>query len=276
MSITVIPYNYFTQQKAAAISTPLDVLKSKYTLLYNSYMCFSPTHVAYVKPKKVFTDFRKLNQNRKDPKKAIIHILNVINKSNYDKLFNKLKILIDDTNIILIITEILARACLQIFYVDTYIKIITDLLVILKPTQQKVLRSALADFANSFTSNQEYHIRIENEPNSYNAFCKIQKLKSFILAKNIFILELHINNLITSSFELEAYVVFFKDKLNAIEHTYDNELYIDIILQILLYISKKFPDIHMDIDIDKIMRISTNQKIKFMLHDLVRPSTMST
>jgi hypothetical protein len=268
MSITVVPYSYFIQQKAA--SNASDTLKSKYTTLYNSYICFSQSHVAFVKPKKTFTDFRKLNHKRSDPKKAIIHILNVINKSNFDKLFNKLRMLIDDTNIRLIITEILSRCCLQIFYVDTYIKIIKDLNNVLKLKQQEMLKNALKEFVTSFTANNEYHIHIDQDDTSYDKFCKIQKMKSFILAKNVFNMELYCNQLVV--FDLNEYVSFFKGKL----HTYEDEMYIDIILQILLSVSKKFPEIPMNIDVDNIMRISSNQKIKFMLHDLVRQPSTST
>ena len=219
--------------------TPCIEINKKYQQIYTTYTCFTnppvETFKFYTKIKKhVAIEPRKFAN--KDIYKNILGFLNVLNKSNYPKIINKISIIITIDNIQIIVNEILRICTIQIFYIELYIKLLSDVLERCCSVEKKIALSCIKKYATEFFANKEW-IHVSNNQvatTAYGEFCIFQKYKTHILAKNMLLIQLHQvfdNQIISNSFFcnlLDDVEMLFKS------HQDDN---VTLILEMMLELS---------------------------------------
>lgn len=262
--IIIISPNIFNIIKSDLIKN--DVIEKKYRDLYAKYKCFSNISVVTIPIQNTRYNRHKTVYNISKPtnlKKQILGILNVINESNYLKMFNKIRMIITTENTYYITSELLQKCCLQIFYVHIYLKLFMDIYEFLKLDEKKIMLDNVNKYVNDFIINKEYLLidKETSQDTAYDYFCYIQKHKSIINGKNIIILELLKTNLL--SLKLEDYIVYITGELDITIC----ESHIELLLQMLLNI-KKSHSTNITINAKIIFDKTNNQKIKFMINDL--------
>jgi hypothetical protein len=245
------------------------IIEKKYRDLYAKYKCFSNVSVVTTTPilNTRFNRHKTVYNSISKPtnlKKQILGILNVINDSNYLKMFNKIRMIITTENTYYITSELLQKCCLQIFYVHIYLKLFMDIYQFLKLDEKKIMLENVNKYVNDFIIKKEY-LLIDKEilppDTAYDYFCYVQKHKAMINGKNIIILELLKTNIL--SLKLEDYILYITDELNITIC----ESHIELLLQMLLNI-KKSHSTNITINAKIIFDKTNNQKIKFMINDL--------
>lgn len=123
-------------------------------------------------------------------KRKLKGLLNIINKNNYKKVIIKIKSLITVDNAKDVYEILLATTCTQVFYIAIFINIIMDLTEHMNETKQ-ICDIVLSEFIENFIYNREYIVmsNVENQED-YDIFCRQQKQKCLITAKNLVIIEL--------------------------------------------------------------------------------------
>jgi hypothetical protein len=245
-------------------------IKKKYVDIYAKYACFSQillpppsTALPHKHP------IRKIYNTRPiriiNLKKQILGILNIINESNYLKLFNRLKLIITSDNITYIITELLQKCALQIFYVDIFIKLFINIYEFIQKDDKQIVINIINKYVYDFIEKKEYilveDVIIKNNT-KYDDFCASQKHKALINAKNLIIIYLFKYKLIELS--EHDYFTFIVNELNKCE----NESEIELLLNVVLTIQKYRPAIRLNINFKDILNKTSNKKIKFMINDI--------
>jgi hypothetical protein len=259
--IIIFDTNFFKEIKQTLIQD--ESIKLKYTELFKKYNCFSNNQPIIHHKHKIIKHYNHHHPIREtNIKKQILGILNLINNSNYLKLFNKIKIIINIDNIKYIISEILNKCCLQIFYVHVFMKLFINIYEISQKDEKDIIIDTVNTYVNNFINNKEYILSESVIINAYDYFCFVQKHKSLINAKNIIILELFKYNILL--LKQIDYIEFITKELNICIC----ESHIELLLNMLLEIHRSLPIYELDIDYQLILDKTKNQKIKFMVDDL--------
>lgn len=276
----------------------------KYGSLFLKYQCFSNTYINLFTPPKGNGEFSYKNTNNnhnhssggrynnnynkkphhfiedrnpflsKKPKelsKIILGILNVLNNENYNKMIAKIRLLKSDVNIEDIIVEILDKCCLQVFYLNIYMRLVQDIINLCTEAEKKIALASINKYVDNYIDNSEWkneYIKSENEED-YNAFCGSQKLKSTLIAKNM------MANRLMTMFELNRtvndYALLIINDLK-VHLEIKNENVCIILIQMLIYMSKTVKDIIkklFDIDNVYIYTRVTGSKIKFIIDEFL-------
>lgn len=286
--IIVIAPEVFIKRRLASSDA---LIGKKYQEIYTKYSCFSAQTNAPVHGK--FNNhqenggfhghkgrsnyFNRKAPNREDERPAIsrkpkditrllMGILNVINRNNYNKMLNKIRLLKTEGNISLIIDEILKTCTLQTFYISIYMKLLHDIMEHCSEGEKTKVRESFAKFVAIYMDNTEWLMKnspIENE--DYSAFCDFQKTKNIILAKNMVIMEL--TKTFALSVNLNKYVACLVHDLNKLVDDNDDDK-ASIVLQMLVYIAKHNASYLDDINVSSLFARVSSKKNSFVIEEL--------
>ena len=270
--IILISTSIFYSIKEALILD--EKITQKYTDLYNKYDCFSKVHIpspnVSLSSSNTFVGQRnKFKSNNHPPirttnlKKTIVGLLNIINDTNYLKMFNKIRIIMNPQNIEYIINELLQKCCLQIFYIKIFMKLFMNIYEISQTSEKEIISTIVNLYVNNYVDNKEYKITEIVMKNAYDHFCYVQKHKTYMNAKHVLILELFKNNMIKMN--IKEYVEYLINEIN----TCDDETHIEMLLHMITVYIKENLLVNLDIHYNDILEKTANQKIKFMISDLI-------
>lgn len=211
-------------------------------------------------------NYRKFNSNN-----CILGYLNIINQSNYDRIWMKIYRSIDETYAEKITSEILQQCTKQIAYKDIFLRLLQD---IYNKTDnekiRKIISSTVDDFLESYLQSKDFVIKLERETN-YDHFCNQQKHKVIVLSKNSINLRLIEISMVSTT--MDDYTRVFQDHLNDMLCDDDIDYYLDIMIDILgdiLRSSLSGSRQLICVNSEKlIQRTESNQKLKFMVEDLM-------
>ena len=261
------------------------IIDNKYTILFNKYECFfdkkdnktyKDNHIYTFKHKKPLKttsarDECSAHRSFHQPKsieKTLIGILNIINTSNYDKNLNKIRITSTGDNVELITNEILLKCCLQIFYLKIFVKLIKDMIAL--SGYKDIIDREIGKFCGLFTKDKNEYIFKKEKllMSDYDYFCVEQKHKVYASSKNLLILELYKEDIL--SLDIDVYFKHFCHEITDASVPSD----IDIILHILMDIVKQCNNV---ITFESKTYLGTilstikieNKKIHFMIQEIL-------
>lgn len=241
--IVISPTTFDAVRKSIIIDTNI---KTKYDQIFEKYECFFKTNIG---PKNVDVKHSKYNHQTRSkdacyhsvdpvaikpkPKRQrtlnqeILGLLNVLNKSNYNKVLSKFRLLSSKDNISFLIEEILNKCCLQIAYVGYYTQLLLDLIEVSGYSSQ-IIKSVEIFYKNLLES--DYLIfHNEHTKDDYDTFCSEQKHKHLVKAKNSLILILHKNNILTMN--VNDYINFV---LMHLQKSLKDTFHLDLILSVIV------------------------------------------
>ena len=244
-----------------------DSLIKKYETMYNNYNCFLCEHAINVapNPKKKHNHqprppiSRRVN---KDPAKAIVAFLNIINMDNFNKVFTKLRLIIDNNNLNMIIATILDKCCKSSFFINVYVKVLLDLQHFYE------IKSIITGFAKTAIYKIDL-LKEDLDDNSYEVFCALQKHKSYVLGVATTITKLYSAELI-DSYIFTNFCQVFINRLESLQN--DNEYLLDLYLNVLVEVSKcnkNFIKEHMNQELVEHINECGIPRIKFLLQSLL-------
>lgn len=220
------------------VSTNADSITSRYAELQARYACFSEIPAAtapcslpvrtyqpsYVK-RPIPCKPRKTHGSR-DPSRAIVGFLNVINTDNYSKILSKLRLIIDRSNIESMTKTIMEKCYIATIFVNVYIKLLQDLnnLYPIQPIIEAMVSEATDRF--EFVADE-----VESD-DAYDVFCKKQKHKLMIMGMNTTIIKLCKSSLIPKEL-LVQYFSFFENVIKTKTDEYSLDLGINIVIALL-------------------------------------------
>ncbi len=271
--VTVVPISDFLKRAEVALENTC--IAEKYNSLFLTYPCFKecPTQHHHCNTTNKFPypqtngshHRKKINNNHKypthnsrkcarDPSRAIISYLNVINIDNYSRVYTKIRLLLDATNVASIVGDILQKCWTATIYVNVYIKLLTDINTIydIKSTVFEVVSKNIERF--EFKS---------NIPDSYELFCEKQKHKAFFLGLNITLIKLCKAELVSHKV-LKDYATQFENRV-LIEK---EEYHLDITLHILLELCKSVQGIVSDPNSLALKIECEIPRLKFLIQEL--------
>lgn len=253
-------------------------ITKKYNDLYEKYECFSATSqqmLPVFQPNKntritsSTTSRSTITRSIKTTlikapliKRQMIGYLNIINEENYNKIFNKIRLLINSNNIQYITSELLIKSTLQIYYIHIFIKLLNNILDVCDTIERGIVFDTLNQYVTKFIVEKEYKELPQKLENAYDYYCSLQKHKSKINAKNIIILESIKMNLI--EIKIDNYISYILEELNES----DNYDVIEILLQLIIEIKKYYNEYPIIINKERLLSLSDSQRIKFILEKL--------
>lgn len=254
-------------------------LEKYYDDFFNRYDCFT-------KPLNYDNNYKKYNyksrsvggyerrfpKRTKDIHKQTLEILNKINSRNYKKMLVRMRHIVNENNISLVIDGILKQCTLQIAFKDVFLELLHDIYISSTPAIKKIIKINSNQFIEKYLLDKDFVIfnESQNKVCSYDDFCLQQKKKTIILSKNIINLELIKISLVSQS--LSRYTQFFVSQLNHMLDDNNSDYYLDIIINIFQKIKENNTKIDLlMINHDKLITKSkNNQKLKFMIMDFMK------
>lgn len=272
MDIIILDKNIFLENKDKNEINL--VLKNKYDELYKKYTCFSNVNV--IPPFLYKKKHENKNKNICFPKKykklssIILGILNVLNNSNYLKKIKEIKLLKSEHNIEEIIKEILSKCCMQIFFLNIYIRLLRDLTDISSEKEKIIIFQVLNSYINNNYINDKEWLYTESTESvcEYDNFCNDQKKKTSIISKNMMVSKLLLN--FTLDKTIDDYIILIVKDL---KNNFDNENIIIIIIQMLNYIETVYKNkISQYLNLNKniIIKKITGYKNKFIIEEFYK------
>ena len=276
------PKEFYEAKDSIKVS---ECLTEKYLKIFQNYECFLPhckvastsqcksVPFKTISSKKKTGGFHEVHEKsfsgNKPIEKTILGILNVVNASNYAKNLNKIRFNSSEKTIEVIISEILHKCCLQIFYVNIFIKLIKDMISL--SGYSDIIKTKIKMFVGTFSQNEDELILKKpttvEKHTEYDIFCLEQKFKNYSIAKNTLINYLHAERLILD-FDINEY---FNNFCSKVEYTSS-----DIIVQILIQIIKiNSKDIQIELKQslkDSLLKMHNNvinMKLNFLIQELI-------
>lgn len=242
--------------------------EEKYKVFFAKYDCFSENAVIVIQPNKYIkksniSNHTILKREPKSVKRYIMGILNIINSENYKKLLLKTKMYITIENIKEIFVEILDKCVGQIFFIQIYISLITDLMACFCENEKNIALNIINEFINKFM--EKNYIVDQPQSPSYHDFCVSQKNKMIIISKNILIIELLTKTDYVQNYTINSYAnILYDECIKIIDINNDIA---DVLLQMLIEICKTSK---VWIDVEIIQQKNTkNNKTMFLVSDLL-------
>lgn len=261
---TILPAEFYKHQVISGEN------KKRYDDLISAYSCFTSTSTFHVVKKYNKNVIYNIKRVHKDIKRSLMGLLNIINTENYKNIFEKIRFLINQENLNTIIAEILHKSCLQVFYLHVFTRLIKDIINISGNNERKIVYDTICLYVSDFLQKKEYVFTRDSSTDiePYALFCMTQKHKMLIQNKNILIIEMFKNSLIID-ITFDQYIRFLCGELDM---SYENELHMDILVQILLDVGREnaLTGYVILFDKDKLLSIQCNKKLTFMRENLLR------
>ena len=240
MSI-IITKDEFASRKNCFVLQENIVLK--YKRLIDENECFSK--VTYFYKNKGFdrtdrtdrVDKRKhmTSNDRKHhhPKKTFTSLWNLLNESNYTKVCHRLKFMISDDNVNVVIKELINMAITHSIYRKYFILILKDVIKTYEHTGTfDILNNIIVGLLDSRYLILE-NITLDSKEN-YDMFCDTLKHKQKVLNTYIFILDIIDQLGISIPLLIEKTSQIFTEHLS-------NEYYFDLMINIMIIIAERYP-----------------------------------
>lgn len=223
-----------------------DEIEKKYANLFTTFDCFlnkgpitlfvprdkdsRPKHFQQSQHHRHHTKETVRERKRKDKTidETIMGIVNIINASNYSKMFNTIRLMSNDNNISIITKVIIVNTCNNPFYINLFTKLIIELAMI--STYKEIILCELTNFIHCFIEKEEYIFKPKANNSGYDIFCDQQKHKSYVLCKNNFILKLHVDGIHKTN--VTDYLNHFINELAG--DKIDDEYHKTLLLQLLM------------------------------------------
>lgn len=292
--IITINRNVFLEKKHNEIN---HITKIKYDDIYKTYQCFTvttlippPSLVKYHEDNnRIFKNRKRIERKdesyftnrKKDIHRTILGIYNVLNHDNYNKMLSKMRLIKNETNISLIVNDLLDKCTIQIFYLNIYIKFLHDIEELCTPQERLIVINCFNTFINDYVSKHEWiNEKIIESYSDYNAFCDSQKRKNIIIAKNIILCNL-LNLYDDLSISIDDYIIHLVNDLKTLcfaDNKVDNDdCNIILIVQMILDIIKSYKNYNNQVDfqmlkenLDEIKNTISNKKLQFLIEDLAK------
>lgn len=210
----------------------------------------------------------------KDVKRVMKGLMNIINKNNYRKIFNKVKLLLCEDNVGVVIAIILETACLQVFFLSIFYQLLEDVLALLDTQSTlQVAHGIINDYIDTFIDKAEYMFcASDSSYHPYMLFCMQQKHKSVSSSRNLVVLELIKNNF-SSHWTVQSYCNRLLETLGSLNESIqlnnDIDLNTDIIVGLLKEIKNKCSKTVIDFNhLKNIKGLESNSRVRFMVEDL--------
>jgi hypothetical protein len=214
------------------------------------------------------------NDPYKDVKRVMKGLMNIINKNNYRKVFNKVKLLLCEDNVGVVVTIILETACLQVFFLSIFYQLLEDVLALLDTQHTlQVANGIINEYIDTFIDKAEYMFCASNTSHHpYMLFCMQQKHKSVSSSRNLVVLELIQHNF-SSHWTVQGYCNRLLEKLGALNESTqldgNIELNTDIIVGLIKEIKNKYSETVIDFNhLKNIKGLESNSRVRFMVEDL--------
>jgi hypothetical protein len=263
MNIIIIPVDIFLQRKENYEKS--SCIKSKYDAMHAKYECFLKANNLY---------FHKYNKNEqvlkkrnysdrppKEPKKTLQSLWNILNESNYQKITHKLKFLINEDNLVHVVTDILRNSIIHATYRKYFLLILTD---ILSNNNKEIVIKTIKDFYNDYISNRKYEFPVTGVENDYDLFCRKQKHKQTVINTNKLFMDI-VDMIPELGIDISGEYV---DMLfTNLEKEKDNEFYIDLYLNIMIDCVSKYKEsfIKKSLLLNEVLKENVSMKNKFMI-----------
>lgn len=214
------------------------------------------------------------NDPYKDVKRVMKGLMNIINKNNYRKIFNKVKLLLCEDNVGVVVAIILETACLQVFFLSIFYQLLEDVLALLDTQSTlQVAHGIINDYIDTFIDKAEYMFcASDSSHHPYMLFCMQQKHKSVSSSRNLVVLELIQNNF-SAHWTVQSYCNRLLENLGSLNESVqlsnDIELNTDIIVGLLKEIKNKCSETVIDFNhLKNIKGLESNSRVRFMVEDL--------
>jgi hypothetical protein len=228
------------------------------------------------------------NDPYKDVKRVMKGLMNIINKNNYRKVFNKVKLLLCEDNVGVVIAIILETACLQVFFLSIFYQLLEDVLALLDTQHTlQVANGVINEYIDTFIDKAEYMFCASDTSSHhpYMLFCMQQKHKSVSSSRNLVVLELIQHNF-SSHWTVQGYCNRLLETLGSLnernEHNERNEsvqldgnieVNTDIIVGLIKEIKNKSSETVIDFNhLKNIKGLDSNSRLRFMIDDLFESS----
>jgi hypothetical protein len=242
--IVIKTIDEFKRDELSVQNKNVDDIVAKYVHIFSTYDCFSNKNVnTFFAPREKEVRQKHFHQSPSLPpnkqyrerrrKEKTIHeivrgIINIINKTNYAKMFNTIRILSTQENISTIVSEILVNTCHNAFYIELFTKLVIDLAMV--SGYRDAILAEITDFIHKFVEKKEYVFHTKADGNDYDIFCDQQKHKAYVLCKNNLIMNLHVEGI--HNINVKDYVAHFINVI--ISNEYQDEYHKKLLLQIIL------------------------------------------
>ena len=158
-------------------------IEKKYTQLISSYECFNKV-IYYHKGTAVRAHDKKRpippkHDERKGSstsKKSLNSLWNTLNESNYQKISNRIKFMVNDGNVTNIVMELVNMSILHSIYRKYFMMILRD--VIHSSSDRNKVYDILTSHLASFDRNYFVLKGVDVTDTDYDVFCKLQKHKN--------------------------------------------------------------------------------------------------
>lgn len=209
-------------------------------------------------------------------KRQLKGLLNLINKNNFNKIFNKIKPLVLDENVGIITDVILDTACSQVFYVSIFLNLLDEVMKMSTEHGKTVINVCISKFINDFINDEQYMYESSGCQNKYHEFCLLQKHKCLATSRNHVMLEL-IKSGHCQDWSIQSYcdnLLMTVSNLQYDVHNQDIESNIDIIICMVKDIKMKDPSVRItQANIDTLKTLLNNsQRLKFIVEDIAKLS----
>jgi hypothetical protein len=205
---------------------------SKYEKLITGYECF--TKVTYFHKSKVFDkggrkQYTNHEKKHSNTKRSFTSLWNLLNESNYTKICHRLKFMISDENVHIVMKELVTMAIMHSIYRKYFILILKD--VIKTYNTHQLLHDIIMAFDDKYLILPS--ITLDAKEN-YDMFCATMKHKQKVLNTYMFLLDV-IDNISVSIVEL------IERTSNIFAEHIKNEYYFDLLVHIMIIIAERYP-----------------------------------
>ena len=241
VEVVTFSKNNFMKKKVEVTKDPN--LDAKYRDLFMNLDCFQSSFTIPVskllkmKDDSRFQNFSKGTKNvlinNKSTTKRLTSILNIINEANYVNQAHKVFFLMKDEEIIHMTQLILDTCTIQVFYINLFIRLLSDLM---KTEHHIKVKNTINQFAKDFWDGKFMEMKSPNVGNQYDIFCSLQKHKTLCIARGVVVLHLLNDKMIDG--DISEFDDFLRKQFKNIDQKVEDDQTrintIDIILQIMI------------------------------------------
>jgi hypothetical protein len=223
---------------------------------------------------------KALNSISNEPNAAIKRqlqgFLNIINTNNFSKIFNKIKIYVNEDVLDLITDVILDTACCQVFYISIFYNLLMEIRNFVNDTGKSIIDNQISRYVNDYIADELYLYKCQETviapENKYHEFCIVQKHKCLATSRNHVVMEI-IKNKHVNDWTLQTYCDNLCYTVTNLEYTIVEdslEVNIDILISMIKDLKQKDKNIH--VSSSSLQNIKTllnnSQRLKFMVEDI--------
>lgn len=267
--ICISPKAFMQAKSTVQVESKIEEL---YANLISSHACFTSTmthfepHVRVPRQHKhIHAKHTHVSESRKpvvcnvDPLRKVKGLLNVINTTNFDKINRKLQFTINERNAHDICMLMINTACMQIFFVHVFMKLLHQSI----QTTPKVQETCIQFVDDFFRNDSLFDIAACSDTHD---FADYQRAKKVVVNTSVVVMEM-IKNQYVKQYRVHQFVTHI---LNKLQH-YKSETEFDLLLSVLVEVKKRSANLKLDkVTLHGINNCSKDSRIQFMLETLLK------